>query len=73
MRELTGSVLEDVSKNIYDLAGNCWEWTMEACGTNIRVTRGGNYYFSYAVNNRYYGNADGRMNGYAFRCALYIK
>ena len=71
--ELTGSVLEDVSKNIYDLAGNCWEWTMEACGTNIRVTRGGNYYFSYAVNNRYYGNADGRMNGYAFRCALYIK
>ena len=28
--ELTGSVATDVSKNIYDLAGNCEEWTMEA-------------------------------------------
>ena len=28
---------------------------------------------SYAVNNRYYGNTDDRMNGHAFRCALYIK
>ena len=27
--ELTGSVADDVSKNIYDLAGNCYEWTME--------------------------------------------
>ena len=28
-------------KNIYDLAGNVWEWTMEASNTNNRVGRGG--------------------------------
>ena len=39
--ELTGSVSTDVSKNIYDLAGNCWEWTMEAGGTGNRVGRRG--------------------------------
>ena len=30
-------------KNIYDLAGNVYEWTMEAYSTNLRVTRGGYY------------------------------
>ena len=27
--------------NIYDLAGNVWEWTMESYSTNYRVYRGG--------------------------------
>ena len=31
------------ANNIYDLAGNCWEWTQEAYSTNSRVIRGGNY------------------------------
>ena len=30
------------ANNIYDLAGNCWEWTQEASSTNDRVGRGGN-------------------------------
>jgi type II secretory pathway pseudopilin PulG len=29
--------------NIYDLAGNCWEWTQEACSTDARIYRGGGY------------------------------
>ena len=27
-------------KNLYDIAGNCWEWTQEAYATNGRVGRG---------------------------------
>ena len=27
------------ANNIYDLAGNCWEWTQEACSTGDRVVR----------------------------------
>ena len=30
-------------KNIYDMAGNVYEWTMEACYTDHRVGRGGPY------------------------------
>ena len=43
--ELTGSVSTDVSKNIYDLAGNCYELTMEAADTSYRVLRGGSCKF----------------------------
>ena len=71
--ELTGSVSTDVSKNIYDLAGNCTEWTMEARSTNNRVERGGDYYFSYAVSGRgYYDSAYDPYGLVAFRCSLYV-
>ena len=29
------------ANNIYDLAGNCWEWTQEASNANSRAIRGG--------------------------------
>ena len=33
------------ANNIYDLAGNCWEWTQEANGTYNRADRGGHYIY----------------------------
>ncbi|MDO4392578.1 MAG: hypothetical protein Q4C11_05730, partial [Clostridium sp.] len=38
----TGKTTFTMVNNIYDLAGNCWEWTQEAFGTFRRVRRGGN-------------------------------
>ena len=40
---ITGSNADYVTKNIYDLAGNVGEWTMEAYNTDNRVYRGGTY------------------------------
>jgi FlaG/FlaF family flagellin (archaellin) len=31
-------------KNVYDLAGNIYEWTLEAMNTSSRVIRGGSYF-----------------------------
>ena len=39
----TGATERNSSKNIYDVAGNCMEWTTEANGTSHRVFRGGSY------------------------------
>ena len=39
----TGAKEEYQIKNIYDLAGNVKEWTMETCNTSDRVLRGGSY------------------------------
>ena len=37
---VTGASESYTVKNIYDLAGNCYEWTMESYDTNYRVIRG---------------------------------
>ena len=39
----TGSAEYTKANNIYDLAGNVWEWTMEAYGGSYRYYRGGSY------------------------------
>ena len=39
----TGSSENWKANNIYDLAGNVWEWTQEANSTNSRAGRGGCY------------------------------
>ena len=71
--ELTGSVASDVSKNIYDLAGNCYEWTMEAYDTDDRVVRGGGCYDSNPVSSRDYGYPTDYYDYSSFRPTLYIK
>ena len=40
----TGITTFTMANNIYDLAGNCWEWTQEAHDTLYRAYRGGFYY-----------------------------
>ncbi len=65
------------SNNIYDIAGNCYEWTMESASNNLRVIRSG-----------FHGNGNGNVGpasyrqtfeystvNYAisFRVALYLK
>ena len=64
-------------KNIYDFAGNVWEWTMEANSTNGRVGRGGSYGNSGSGSPASYRN-DIYYPSYAFgylgfRLALYVK
>lgn len=45
----TGSAEYTKTNNIYDMAGNVWEWTTEAYSTYNRVYRGG-YYDDYGIN-----------------------
>ena len=42
-KQVTGYSEYWKANNIYDLAGNCWEWTQEAGNTYFRVYRGGFY------------------------------
>ena len=71
--ELTGSVADDVSKKIYDLAGNCREWTMEAVATYGRVLRGGDYNYAFPVSNRGGTYPTINYDNFSFRPTLYIK
>ena len=70
---LTGSVSTDVSKNIYDLAGNCIEWTMEAHDTDYRVKRGGYYRYADPVSYRILSYPTCDRDNDSFRCTLYVK
>ena len=70
--ESTGYYAE---KNIYDLAGNVYEWTMEAYGSSIRVFRGGSYNHSGSgapASNRGYSVPEGSYRNIGFRVALYL-
>ena len=71
--ELTGSVATDVSKNIYDLAGNCWEWTMEVISASTRVLRGGACDAADPVSFRGYNGPTDSFDPGSFRPTLYIK
>ena len=71
----TGSIEAYAVNNIYDMAGNVSDWTIEAYNTNGRVYRGGNS--SYGGNgvpasNRNHISPTNSIDNYGFRVALYM-
>ncbi len=72
----TGSAEYTKANNIYDLAGNVRDWTMEALSTGSRVYRGGYYGYngvSYPADVRDNDVPTYSNVGYGCRSALYIK
>ncbi len=75
---LLGTGVTDYTKknNIYDLAGNCWEWTTESVSSSDRVCRGGSYlgdgFVSPAYDRDKFFSADDSYRSVSFRSALYV-
>ena len=72
----TGSNEAWKTNNIYDLAGNCYEWTQEAGDTYDRAGRGGSYKSgggNYAVTKRLGGFPTYPSSNVSSRPTLYLK
>ena len=77
---MTTASSEDTKKcNIYDMAGNLWEWTegiANDLSNNYYMIRGGSFYNTYASRPacyRDYGYASDTSTNQGFRPALFIK
>ena len=60
-KQVTGFSEYWKANNIYDLAGNCYEWTQEASNTSRRAVRGGGCSYdgsSFTASSRSIGDAD---------------
>ena len=71
----TGATERNSAKNIYDVAGNCWEWTTESYSSSFRVNRGGVYNvsgFDYPACTRYVRSVDDSGSTISFRSTLYV-
>ncbi|MEG2310835.1 MAG: SUMF1/EgtB/PvdO family nonheme iron enzyme, partial [Clostridia bacterium] len=71
----TGATKRNSTKNIYDLAGNIWEWTTEKFNSNFGVFRGGSFAYGNSASTSY---RDSLFNqsfshfGLGFRCMIYM-
>ena len=72
----TGSNSTYEANGIFDLAGNCWEWTQEAYSTQRRILRGGSSYDSgsnFPASDRYIYNPNASYsNRDSSRATLYM-
>jgi len=69
------NVIKNKQKNIYDMAGNVREWTMEAYNANVRAVRGGYYNWtgtSHPASYRYRNHPSYNFEYVGFRLALYL-
>ena len=69
----TGKTPNDKILNIFDLAGNHTEWTLEAYLIGRRVDRGGNYSVGWSADNRDITGASGTSEAVSSRLTLYIQ
>ena len=72
----TGASEDYKVKNIYDLAGNTLEWTMESVNVKKRVIRGGNFHSTGTncpASYRYFYNPSVSNPTLGFRVTLYVK
>ena len=62
-------------KNIYDMGGNAWEWTMESVPPAFRAHRGGcsNDGVNYTASSREISTPEYTNGGIGFRVSLHIK
>ena len=72
----TGATVRNSKMNIYDLAGNVWEWTLEksASTSDPCAFRGGSYYYDGSGNpasDRHYNSTSYSFRFLGFRPALY--
>ena len=63
----------DKINNIYDLGGNLYEWTSEACYTNGRAGRGGFYRTAFSPAYRSGDYPTGSYPVNSLRSSLYVK
>ena len=75
-KQLSGANENWKTKNIYDLAGNVWEWTYDASSSD-RIDRGGSYNSkgggNYPVSYRFCNFPSDTYDNTGFRLRLYIK
>ena len=69
----TGTEEKDLIKNIYDIYGCHYEWTLEANYNYFRVSRGGFYEEGYSINGRGGYPPTGKVEYYSSRITLYMK
>lgn len=72
----TGSTNDVKKKNLYDVAGNLWEWTQEYCGGTGYMLRGGATFQSfnnYPASCRYGFDSKNTDVNLGYRVSLYIK